>query len=251
MRIAIIALSALAVLQPSTDPIGFFVGNGQDEPWLSMRAEQATAVGRTMREDGRVGGWLDTRILSTDRSYSYKLRATWLTPDVIRATARLEQLRRYLTDDATRQMVAEAEAAGDTVMMIEVDPQEGSGVIPLDWVVLLQPRLEDERISNPVRGTSVPRLRRVEALAGVEPRDYDYSVFWVVFPLVHDDASPLFTHAHQEAELIVRIYEKEGRVHWPVPQSIRDRATAISESRQRKDGASYRHRPLRESRQPD
>jgi hypothetical protein len=196
-----------------------------------MSAERAAALGKAMRADGRVGGWFDTRILSTDRSYSYKLRATWLTPDVIRATARLEQLRDYLTDDATRELVAEAEAAGDTVMMVEVDPQEGSGVIPLDWVTLLQPRREDERVVNPVRGSSVPRLRRVKALAGVEPRDYDYSVFWVVFPLVHADGSPLFTDAHDEAELIVRIYEKEGRVHWPIPQPIRDRAAALAAGR--------------------
>jgi hypothetical protein len=199
----------------------------QDDAYLHMGADRAIALGKSMREDGRVGGWFDTRILSTDRSYSYKLRATWLTPEVIRAAARLEQLRNYLTDDATRQLVAEAEAAGDTVLMVEVDPQEGSGVIPLDWVTLLQPRREDERISDPVRGTSIPRLRRVKALAGVEPRDYDYSVFWVVFPLVHEDGSPLFTDAHEEAELIVRIYEKEGRVHWRIPQSIRDRAAAI------------------------
>jgi hypothetical protein len=226
VRRALVALSALAVLFPAPGGAGPASGSRQAEPWLSMRAEQSMALGRSMRANGRVGGWFDTRILSTDRSYSYKLRATWLTPDVIRATARLEQLRRYLTDDATRQLVAEAEAAGDTVVMIEVDPQEGSGVIPLDWVVLLQPRRDDERVSNPVRGTSVPRLRRLEALAGVEPRDYDYSVFWVVFPLVHDDGAPLFTDAHREAELIVRIYEKEGRVHWPIPQSIRDRAAA-------------------------
>ena len=40
-----------------------------------------------------MGGWLDTRILSTEHSYNYKLRATWLTPEVIRATARLAQVQ--------------------------------------------------------------------------------------------------------------------------------------------------------------
>ncbi len=31
---------------------------------------------RAAYADGRVGGWLDTRILSTDRAYNYKLAAT-------------------------------------------------------------------------------------------------------------------------------------------------------------------------------
>ena len=44
-----------------------------------------------------MGGWLDTRILSTEHSYNYKLRATWLTPEVIRATARLAQVRNWLS----------------------------------------------------------------------------------------------------------------------------------------------------------
>lgn len=228
MRLAIILVSTLGLVAASMNAAAPRVS--QDEAYLSMAAEQAMALGKAMRAEGRVGGWFDTRILSTDRSYSYKLRATWLTPDVIRATARLEQLRNFLTDEATRQLVAEAEAAGDTVVMVEVDPQEGSGVIPLDWVTLLQPRREDEEILHPVRGTTEPRLRRVEALAGVEARDYDYNVLWVVFPLVHEDGSPLFSDEHAEAELIVRIYEKEGRVRWPIPQSVRDRAAGLAEA---------------------
>lgn len=231
MTLAVAAACTAALYAPLFQDVAAPGSASQDDAYLSMSTERAAALGRTMRADGRVGGWFDTRILSTDRSYSYKLRATWLTPDVIRATARLEQLSSYLSDEATRQLVMDAEAAGDTVVLVEVDPQEGSGVVPLDWVTLLQPRREDERIEHPVRGTSVPRLRRVEALAGVDPRDYDYSVFWVVFPLVRTDGSPLFTGEHAEAELIVRIYEKEGRVHWPIPQSIRERADSIARGR--------------------
>jgi len=45
-----------------------------------------------MRANGRVGGWFDARVVHTEHSYNYKLRATWLTPEVIRASARMIQL---------------------------------------------------------------------------------------------------------------------------------------------------------------
>lgn len=47
---------------------------------LSCDAKRAATVGRSMRVNGQVGG-ADWRVVSTDRSYNYKLRATWLTPD--------------------------------------------------------------------------------------------------------------------------------------------------------------------------
>jgi hypothetical protein len=200
----------------------------QEDGYLSWTAARATKIATDLRVDGRVGGWFDTRILSTERSYNYKLRATWMTPEVIRATARVAQLNGYLTDDETKALVAEAEAAGDTVVIVEVDPREGSGVIPLDWVLLLQPKSPDGKITAPVRGMSESQLRRVKALSSVTPRDYSYSVFWVVFPLLREDGTLVLSDADREAELIVRIYEKEGRVHWPIPQSIRDRGNAIA-----------------------
>ena len=104
-----------------------------DLSYLSWPADRAETVIRAMDKDGRVGGRFDTRILSTNRSYNYKLSATWLTPEVIRARARLAQLDGYLSDEATQQLVSEAEAAGDTVFLVEIDPREGSGVIPLGW----------------------------------------------------------------------------------------------------------------------
>ena len=82
-----------------------------------------------------MGGRLDTRILSREHSYNYKLRATWLTPEVIRATARLAQVRNWLSVEETLALVAEAEAAGDTVILVEIDPREGSGVVPRGLVV--------------------------------------------------------------------------------------------------------------------
>ncbi|HEX9698135.1 MAG TPA: hypothetical protein VGD06_01640, partial [Acidobacteriota bacterium] len=78
--------------------------SSQDESYLSWDERRAVEIGRSFREDGRVGGIFDTRILSTNRSYNYKLRATWMTPEVIRASARLAQLREFLTDDQTRAL---------------------------------------------------------------------------------------------------------------------------------------------------
>jgi hypothetical protein len=46
----------------------------------------------------------------------------------------------------------------------------------------------------------------------------------VVFPLRHDDGGAVRPPGAREAELVVRIYNKEGRVKWPIPQSVRDKA---------------------------
>jgi len=58
-------------------------------------------------------------------------------------------------------------------------------------------------------------------LAATLRRNFDYDRFWVVFPLTHADGTPVLPPDVREAELVVRIYEKEGRVRWSVPDSIR------------------------------
>jgi hypothetical protein len=182
-----------------------------DEPYLSWTASQAQAIGEAAYRQGRVGGFWDSRILKTERAYNYKLAATMLSPQAIRATARLLQLRGRLTSGQTRDLVAEAEAAGGTVVMVEIDPREGSGVIPLEWEAFLQPK---DRPSEAVRGMVIPALRDVKALAGVLRRNYDYDRFWMVFPNGSEAAyrQPGVT----AIELVVRIHDKEGRVSWPV-----------------------------------
>jgi hypothetical protein len=186
--------------------------------YLSWSVSRSEAIGREMYRKGRVGGFWDTRNLKTERAYNYKLAATWMTPDVIRATARMIQLRSRLADSDARALVKEAEAAGETVVMVEIDPREGSGVIPNDWEAFLQPQGEPDAA---VRGTIAPQLRNVKALAGVLRRNYDYDRFWVTFPLTRADGKPLFPAGTQNAALVVRILDKEGRVEWPVPDSIR------------------------------
>jgi len=118
--------------------------------YLIWSARQAETVGTSAYRRGRVGGFFDGRMLKTERSYNYKLAAASLTPEVVRATARLLQLRSRLSNDETRTLVAEAEAMAGTVVMVEIDPREGSGVIPSDWEAFLQPKGAAARA---VRGT--------------------------------------------------------------------------------------------------
>jgi hypothetical protein len=178
-----------------------------------------------MRVNGEVGRSLDLRVISTDRSINYKLRATWMTPDAIRACARLEQLNKRLSDDEALRFVGEAERAGDTVILVELDPREGSGVIPRDWTATLSARPQPGAAPRVSRGTSIPALREMPALRGFGRRDYAYELFWVVFSLQADDGKLLFGN-DREAELLVRIYDKVGRVHWPIPESIRTKSPA-------------------------
>jgi hypothetical protein len=190
------------------------------DEWLTWSAARAEGIGKAAYVRGRVGSFFDTRLLKTERSTNYKLAATWMTPDVMRATARMQQLTERLTDDQALALLAEADGAGDTVVMVEIDPREGSGVVPDDWSAFLQPVLSDGNLGQPVRGRNTPKLREVNALRGPLRRNYDYDRFWVVFPLTHDDGSPVFPSGSTGAELVVRIHDREGRVRWSMPQNM-------------------------------
>lgn len=209
MRIALAALAAVAVISARSDD------------WLRWPESTAQAIGKAAYVQGRVGGIFDTRLLKTERSYNYKLAGTWLSPDVIRATARTIQIAQRLSDEEAKALVADAEQVNGTVIMVEIDPREGSGVIPNDWAAFLQADVPDGVTPRAVRGTDTPKLREVKALAGVLRRNYDYDRFWVVFPLTHSDGKPLFTPTDSTAELVVRINNKEGRVRWPIPGSLK------------------------------
>lgn len=193
-----------------------------DDSWLTWPASRAQAVGKAAYVQGRVGGIFDMRMLKTERAYNYKLAATWMTPDVIRASARILQLAERLPADEAKALVADAEKAGGTVVMVEIDPREGSGVIPNDWSAFLQAEVPESVTPRAVRGIDTPKLREVKALAGVLRRNYDYDRFWVVFPLTHPDGKALFGASDQQAELVVRIAGREGRVKWPMPPSLRN-----------------------------
>lgn len=200
-----------------------------EESYLRWSRSQALEIAKPMRRTGRVGSFWASRGTHTERAFNYRLRATWLTPDVIRATARLRQLERFLSETETRQLVEEAESAGDTVVLVELDPNEGAGIVPRDWVALLRPKAAPGAESEGVRGTSRPELKGVSALAGIEKRDYAYEAFWVVFPLRDPETGePLFPPGAMEAELVVRIGLQEGRVAWRIPDSVRRRAQTLA-----------------------
>ncbi len=217
--------------------LGFAAAAGflQEDDYLRWTAERSSQVAEAAYKAGKVGsrtlmfwtGW-DSRLLKTERAQNYKLRAMWFTPDVVRASARWAQLRSRLSDDDTRRLVAEADAAGDTVMVVDIDPNEGSGVIPTDWEAFLRPRDVPYESGRFARGTPVDGLRKIRALQTIRQRNYDYDRFWVVFPLVTEQGEALFGPDTPEAELIVRIYNREGSVIWPVPPSIHARAQAAA-----------------------
>ncbi|MBK8304757.1 MAG: hypothetical protein IPK98_15675 [Chloracidobacterium sp.] len=200
----------------------------QDESYLTWSASQAEGMVKNMRESSKIGSMFDLRGIHTSRSVNYKFRATWLTPEVIRATARLQQLRNRLSDQQTRELVAEAESAADTVFLVEIDPREGSGVIPNDWRAMLQPKDLKPGADGAVSGINSPQFRDIKALAGMVRRDYDWDIFWVSFPLVDKDKHPIFPVETSQIQLIVGIYDSEGRLNWQMPESIRSRIRSLS-----------------------
>jgi hypothetical protein len=219
--IAVFIVSVLFSIHAYTDSDSF----------LNWTDQYCLGIGKAMTAKGRVGGFYwGVRLRHTERSYNYKLRATWFTPDVIWASARLEQRRNRLTSEQTRALVSEAESVGDTVILVEIDPSQGSGVIPLEWQAYLQPKGLKEDDEGAVSGIQLPALRKVKALAGVTQRDYAYDQFWLVFPLTKEKV-PVFSDAHKQAELIVIIYDREGRVEWTIPSSIHQRTSELLNQR--------------------
>jgi hypothetical protein len=122
-----------------------------------------------------------------------------------------------LTNAETEALVRDATAAADVVIMIEIDPREGSGVIPNDWSAFLGPAGNEQ---GALRGTDTPRLANVKALHGVYARDYNNDLFWVTFPATRPDGTPLLPSGTTEAILSVRIAGKEGRVTFAVPTDV-------------------------------
>jgi len=204
---------------------------GDPDAYLQWDAATATRIGEQMRQKGKVGSAFTMRGINTQRAINYKMRATLMSPEMIRAAARLQQITNRLSDEETKALVTEAEGVGDLVVMIEIDPNEGSGVIPLDWRVFLQAKGAGSGTGRAIAGTKSPQLRNVKALNGVFRRKYDYDVFFVVFPLTDGKGVSLISPNASEIEVAVGIYNKEGRVSWRTPESIRAKIKTISEQR--------------------
>lgn len=90
---------------------------------------------------------------------------------------------------------------GPFVFLVELDPREGSGVIPRDWSVQLKPANGD-----PIEGRLVD-LRDSPLFQGVRPRDYDYDQFWVYF-----ESSDQLPSDSRNFDIFVRIYNDRGSV---------------------------------------
>jgi len=112
--------------------------------------------------------------------------------------------------------VEEAEAVDGTVIMVEIDPREGSGVIPLDWEAYLRP--DGTEVMTPAVKNN--DLRKIKVFESVTLRDYSYDRFWLVFPYVTTENAPLFLPSTSKCQLFVRIDNKEGIVEWKIPDSI-------------------------------
>lgn len=153
-----------------------------DKSYLSWNEKQTVQIGGSWREKGRIGGVFDGRVTSTDKAYNYKLRATLMSPEAIRATARREQILNGLNETEARKLVAEAENEKSLVVLIEIDPREGSGIIPNDWRVTMQPKAMDSESNQTIRGVKSQSLGNITAFKGVFTRDYDYDVFRASFP---------------------------------------------------------------------
>jgi hypothetical protein len=203
------------------------VSQSAPDAYLQWSQSQCESVGIRTNVHGRVGSMWHERGLKTEQAIYYKLVATWFTPEVIRASARCAQLKSHLSDEETRKLVEDAEAVGGTVVMLELDPNEGSGVIPSDWEAFLGPKSKDNANQATARGNERPDLRKAKLFAGVLRRNYDYDRFWVVFPLVRENGVPLFDTTSREAELTVRVNDQSGKVVWSIPEGIRERTSAL------------------------
>jgi len=170
--------------------IGFATGQPADS--LRLTEKQARQKIASSRKNGQVGGSFDLRVTSTDRSYNYKLRATWITSEVAGAAARILMLARGLSAEQALAAIPPLDS-NKTYVLVEIDPREGSGVIPRNWTAQFKQ----------APGTVLADTEWRDFLSAF-PRDYAYDIFLLAFP----------ASSTGEAELTVRIYDKVGRVQW-------------------------------------
>ncbi len=226
MKIFLISINTLVVVFLLSASI--LAQNNSKEAYLSWSAQQSKNIREAWRIKGRVGGFFDTRILSTDKSFNYKLRATLMSPEAIRATARIEQINNQLSDKETIALVAAAEKFKSLIVVVEIDPREGSGVIPNNWRSSLKPKDAENSV---LRGINRNDLREVAALKGSFNRDYDYDIFTVEFPLKNEDGDFIWKTVPTEIELTIGIYSKEGRVSWKVSEELKTRIENLIKNR--------------------
>src|SRR5688500_17111520 len=94
---AVIALTAASAwAQLSTG------ASAHSEDYLTWNLKQAEKIGQSTVKEGRSGSSFDFRLMSQDKAFTYQVRATVFTPEVIRAAARAEQIRNRLNAEDAR-----------------------------------------------------------------------------------------------------------------------------------------------------
>jgi len=204
-----IRLGLAALLLPLIAPAQPLSGGA----WEKLTEKDARRTLLSTRVNGQVGKSWDTRILSTERSFNYKLRATWITRDVAAAAARLLVLMKGASSLTAENLIREFTLPSWHYVFIEIDPREGSGVIPRDWIARFGPSGNE---SQHISGEIIPEQDPWRTYVSVFPRNYDYDIFLVRFPTRTSDGAPLLDSTIKEAELAVRIHEKVGRVRWSI-----------------------------------
>lgn len=191
--------------------VGLVSGQSASSDFVRLTEKQARQTITDFRKNGQVGGSFDLRGTRTDRSYDYKLRATWIANEVSRSAARILMLARGFSEEKARTALLTMEP-GKTYVLVEIDPREGSGVIPRSWTSHFGSNGSSEsQVSGVVLASEGAWLDLVSAF----PRDYSYGVFLVEFPV--DVQRSALRSGNNEVELTVRIYDKIGRVRWRIP----------------------------------
>ena len=158
------------------------------------------------------------RVTSTDRSYNYKLRATWLPPQVFEAAGRVLEIAKGVPPVEVQRVLKELTVEPAHYVLVELDPREGSGVIPRDWLSRFGPKGDADR---QVAGQVVSEQGDWRTLLRAFPRDYAYDIFIVRFPVEVREGVKTLADSDSLAELSVRIYNKIGTVAWRVPAVTR------------------------------
>jgi hypothetical protein len=184
-------------------------------PFLRWSEADARRVVQGARQTGTAGSRLwDGRVKDTHRSSRYKVRAILWTPRALRAAARLVQLRERLSNAETLALLAAVESRPLHVASIEIDPIEGSGVLPHDETRFFLQRPGDESAS--VRAVEATDITGLPLFHKFEKRDWAYELLVTAFPRALESGEPLAAAGAAALELVVEIGGKGEHLSFPL-----------------------------------
>ena len=198
----------------AASPGGAAASPAASEPFLRWSEAEARRAVLDARRSGSAGGLLDGRVNDTHRAYRYKVRATLWTPRALRGAVRLAALRDRLGDAEALAMLAAVEARPLQLASIEIDPVEGSGILPRDETRFFLQRPGDEAAS--VHPVEAPELSALPLFRKFEKRDWAYELLVVAFPRELASGEALAGPAVRALELVVDIAGKVERLTFPI-----------------------------------